>query len=97
MRRSGHPRAWRAPPKTEGCFAYLAPAIAALGAGAAVYGATRAQPKINTPTPPNPDSAANAAQAQQDELRQRRGLLANIYAGGSQQPAPAVGKTMLGT
>jgi hypothetical protein len=50
------------------------------------------------PPVPNANNAANAAQQQTDQLRQRRGLLANIYAGGQQNAAPpAVGKTQLGT
>jgi hypothetical protein len=51
------------------------------------------------PTPPgvpNPNDAMNAAQATTDQMRMRRGLLANIYAGaGNQQPV--TGKTTLGT
>jgi hypothetical protein len=42
------------------------------------------------------DQAAQAAQAMTDSLRQRRGLLANIYAGASSQQ-PVSGKTLLGT
>jgi len=40
--------------------------------------------KPSTPAPPiqaNPNDASNAALQQSDALRQRRGLLANIYAG----------------
>jgi hypothetical protein len=50
------------------------------------------------PTPPgvpNPNDAMNAAQSQTDAMRMRRGMLANIYAGGSSS-APVVGKTTLG-
>jgi len=47
------------------------------------------------PAIPNVNDAANAAQQQTDEMRARRGLLANIYAGASSQ-APVVGKTQLG-
>lgn len=47
------------------------------------------------PAPPNPNDAANAAQSQADALRQRRGLLANIYAGNN-PTQPVAGKTTLG-
>lgn len=63
------------------------------------YPASRAQIEGRPPPPPgipNPNDAANAAQQQTDALRARRGLLANIYAGSSQQQ-PVVGKTQLGT
>ncbi len=50
------------------------------------------------PGPPNPNDAANAAQAQADQMRMRRGVLANIYAGAQtgQAAQPVVGKTQLG-
>jgi hypothetical protein len=51
------------------------------------------------PTPPgvpNPNDAANAAQTTTDQMRQRRGLLANIYAG-AQNQTPVTGKVSLGT
>jgi hypothetical protein len=48
------------------------------------------------PSVPNPNDAANAAQSTTDQMRMRRGLLANIYAGGS-ATAPVAGKTALGT
>jgi hypothetical protein len=48
------------------------------------------------PGVPNPNDAANASQSVRDQMRQRRGLLANIYAGASNQ-APVSGKTQLGT
>lgn len=56
------------------------------------------KPKTPPPTPqvPNVNDAANAAQSQTDAMRQRRGLLANIYAGAS-NTAPVSGKTALGT
>lgn len=48
------------------------------------------------PGVPNPNDAANAAQSVTDQMRLRRGLMANIYAGaGSTQPV--TGKTQLGT
>lgn len=60
-----------------------------------IYGAVK--PKSPPPTPgiPNPNDAANAAQAQTDAMRMRRGMLANIYAGG-QNTAPVSGTTQLG-
>lgn len=48
------------------------------------------------PQPPNPNDALNAAQATRDQMRQRRGMLANIYAGAANQQ-PVTGKTQLGT
>lgn len=48
------------------------------------------------PTVPNTNDALNATQAQRDALRQRRGMLANIFAG-SQPQSPPVAKTTLGT
>lgn len=55
-------------------------------------------PKTPPPAPgvPNPNDAANAAQSQTDQMRMRRGLMANIYAGAS-GPAPVSGKQQLGT
>jgi len=54
--------------------------------------------KTPPPTPgvPNPNDAANAAQAQTDALRMRRGLLSNIFAGATTQQ-PVTGKVALGT
>lgn len=49
------------------------------------------------PGPPNPNDAANAAQATTDAMRQRRGMMANLYAGSNQNSAPVTGKTMLGS
>lgn len=49
-----------------------------------------------SPGVPNPNDAANAAQNLTDQMRLRRGLMANIYAGGS-APQPVTGKTQLGT
>lgn len=49
------------------------------------------------PMPPTFDTAANAANQQEDLMRKRRGILANIYAGGS-APAPTVAsKQLLGS
>jgi hypothetical protein len=47
------------------------------------------------PPIPNPSDAANASLQQTDLMRQRRGLLANIFAG-SQAGQPVTGKTALG-
>jgi hypothetical protein len=54
-------------------------------------------PKVPAaPQLPNPNDAANAAQATTDSMRMRRGMLANIYAGATSS-APVTGKTQLGT
>lgn len=56
--------------------------------------------KDNTPPPapgvPNPNDAQNAAQAQTDAMRSRRGVYANVY-GGATNSTPVTGKTTLGT
>lgn len=54
-------------------------------------------PKNPPPTPgvPNPNDAANAAQAQTDAMRMRRGMLSTIYAGNTTQQ-PVSGKQTLG-
>jgi hypothetical protein len=64
--------------------------------GGAVYKSLA--PKTPPPTPgvPDPNAAANAAQNLTDQMRMRRGLMANIYAGAG-GPAPVSGKTQLGT
>jgi hypothetical protein len=51
------------------------------------------------PEVPNQNDASNAAQSLTDSMRQRRGLMANIYAGSLQgaSSAPVTGKTQLGT
>lgn len=56
------------------------------------------KPKSPPPAPgvPNPNDAANASQSLTDQMRMRRGLMANIYAGAG-GPAPVTGKTQLGT
>jgi hypothetical protein len=61
-----------------------------------VYGALQGKTPPPPPGPPNPNDAANQAQNLTDQMRMRRGLLANIYAGGS-NTAPVSGKTTLGT
>jgi hypothetical protein len=52
--------------------------------------------KPGPPGPPNPNDAANASRTLSDQMRLRRGMLANIFAG-STGGTPAVGKTSLGT
>lgn len=52
---------------------------------------------IAPPTAPTQDTAANAALQQQDMLRRRRGVFANIFAGGA-APTPATAtKSALGS
>lgn len=52
---------------------------------------------IAPPTAPTQDTAANASLQQQDLLRRRRGVFANIFAGGA-APAPATAtKSTLGS
>ena len=56
-------------------------------------------PKVpQPPGVPNPNDAANQAQNLTDQMRQRRGILSNIYAGGLSGPQsqPLSGKTQLG-
>lgn len=60
-----------------------------------LYSAFKPKTPPAPPGVPNPNDAANAAQSQTDAMRMRRGMLANIYAGASNQ-APVVGKTTLG-
>jgi hypothetical protein len=48
------------------------------------------------PPVPSQNDALNAALTTTDQLRMRRGMLANIYAG-SQSSQPLTGKTQLGT
>lgn len=59
------------------------------------------KPKTPPPSPgvPNPNVAANAAQNLTDQMRMRRGLMANIFAGNQTGAAsqPVSGKTALGT
>lgn len=77
---------------------YIAGASAAVGAGAAVYTATKGAPKVpQAPQPPTQDTAANAANQQADMMRKRRGVLANIM-GGQNATAPQVSsKATLGS
>lgn len=51
------------------------------------------------PSAPTGDTAATSARQNQDFLRQRRGVLSNIFAGANQSaPAPTVAqKTLLGS
>ncbi len=52
-----------------------------------------------TPGVPDPNQAANNAQNLTDQMRMRRGLMSNLYAGAQTGPgsAPVTGKTALGT
>lgn len=52
---------------------------------------------IAPPGAPTQDAAANAAQSQTDLLRRRRGVMANIYAGGGAGAPPVASKSTLGT
>lgn len=75
---------------------YLVGAAAVASTGAAIYGATRGAPKPPAPPkPPTQDTAANAALQQQQQMLRRRGVLANIFAGG-QAGTPQVAKVNLG-
>ena len=60
---------------------------------------SRLQGKTPPPVPgvPTQNDAMNAAQAQTDAMRMRRGMLANIYAGSAAAQQPVTGKTQLGT
>lgn len=64
--------------------------------GNATYKVLRAPTPPAPPGVPNQNDAANAAQQATDQMRMRRGLLSNIYAG-AQGTAPVAGKTVLGT
>lgn len=52
--------------------------------------------KIPDPIPPPTIDEAQRNRQDQDRLRRRRGVLANIYGGGSGSAAPSVGKATLG-
>jgi len=60
------------------------------------YSILKAPEPPPTPGVPSWNDAANAAQAQTDAMRMRRGMLANIYGGGQAQQ-PVTGKVSLGT
>lgn len=93
-------------------MAFIPPILAAIGGGSAVAGgaavaglagtaasialASRKQNPPPTPPVPNQNAAENAAQQQADMLRQRRGMLANIY-GGQTMQQPVSGKSQLGS
>jgi len=61
-----------------------------------VFGGGGGPKPPTAPAVPDQAAAANAAQTEADQMRQRRGLLANIYGGGLNQQ-PVSGKTSLGT
>lgn len=67
-----------------------------LGSLDLAYDALKPKTPPTAPGVPNPNDAANAAQGVTDQMRARRGLLSNIYAGAN-SAQPAVGKTTLGT
>lgn len=52
---------------------------------------------IAPPTAPTQDTAANAGLQQQDLLRRRRGVFANIFAGGAAPTPTTATKSTLGT
>jgi len=62
-----------------------------------LYGVFGAKTPPPTPPAPNPNDAANASQSLTDQMRMRRGLMANIYAGAAGNQQPVTGKTALGT
>lgn len=62
----------------------------------AIYGYLGPKTPPVSPGVPNPNDAANAAQNLTDQMRMRRGLMANIFAGAS-NAQPVTGKTLLGT
>lgn len=62
--------------------------------------ATGLTPKPGPLAPPNVptlDSAENATNQQQDQMRRRRGVLSNIYAGQNAQNPTVSSKTLLGS
>lgn len=72
--------------------------VAAAGAAKVVDSATKPKsPALPTPPLiPNQDAAANAASAQTDLMRKRRGVLQNIYAGGGAAAPQVATKATLG-
>lgn len=77
----------------------LGGAVKTVGLHHAGEGIEHVLDRPNVPPPPltpNPNDAANQAQSQTDQMRMRRGLLANLY-GGTLNQQPTVGKTTLGT
>lgn len=68
----------------------------AVGVGSAAKKALTPPRLPSAPRAPSEDTAANAANQEADLARRRRGVLANIYAGGQDfKPQTAV-KTLLG-
>lgn len=53
-------------------------------------------PTIPPPGPPDQDTAANAAALTQDAARRRRGVMANVFAGGSAGAPSTASKSTLG-
>lgn len=62
-----------------------------------VFSGGKAPQPPAAPAVPNANDAANASQAQADQMRQRRGLMANIYGGAQGSAPPVSGKTSLGS
>lgn len=61
------------------------------------YGNSYGQGPPAPPGPPSQDTAANAALQQNDVLRRRRGVMANIFAGGAAATPATSTKSTLGT
>lgn len=83
---------------------WIDPAAAAIGrndpiAKSVLNWAVKKGGPPGAPGVPNPNDAANQAQSLTDQMRMRRGLMANIYAGGATGAGsqPVTGKTALGT
>lgn len=58
------------------------------------------QPKQTPPAPPAPptqDVAANAARQVQDQMRRRRGVYSNIFAGGNAATPTVASRSVLGS
>jgi hypothetical protein len=80
-------------------MAWVAPLATALTAAGGTYAAIRASKGQNIPKPPGPpnqDIAANAAAQQDALLRQRRGVMGNIFGGAAGQPATTATNASLG-
>lgn len=63
--------------------------------GVAIKKAMGKKPKVQTPSAPTIDDAAQREQ-EADRVRRRRGVLANIFGGTSSGAGPTVAKTTLG-
>ena len=81
---------------------FVLPLLGALSAGTAVAAVVKKLSPSKSAAPPLPgaptaDVAANDATQVQDDIRRRRGVLANIYAGQNPSDPTNVLKTQLGT